>query len=385
MDKLDKKYKFVHLFLASNMGCNKNLIEMFCDKDNGFDINNFLFVTACNELYNLEKAKCNIELYENPKNSSIHMVNAYGERGEWIFVHSLPFGWNYNQIEAKYYSKILWRTWGHDVNIKYLNQYLKKIIDNPKSYALGWLRILKNWPLLLKEEKLDECRKKTVQKFHAIGIGNIIDSINIKMNFGNVLCYNMPYPSKDSRIELLTGLNGRRTDGVIHVMIGHSGFDNDSHCYVTSVLKKYEDKPIKLHFVLSYGHAPYIRKVIKYVNDNWHGDCEIITNGMSYDEYCNFINSMDVIILNGDKSYALGNLSMALTGRKTVYLNRYGILKEGLIMEGIPFHYVDEIANMTWDEFSDLLEYEVDENSTLLIQPYGKYVDMWKKILDELG
>ena len=120
-----------------------------------------------------------------------------------------------------------------------------------------------------------------------------------------------------------------------------------------------------------------------YIEQCWQGAVEIITEYMSFDRYCDFMSKMDICIFNGTGSYALGNLAIALAGRKTIFLNRKGILKEGFLTEKIPFHYTDEIADMSWENFSKLLEYEIDENSTLIMKSYEEEVNMWKAILEE--
>ena len=84
------KYKYVHLHLMPNVGFNLNLIEMICDKNNGFDVQEHIFVTACKELYDLEKDKCNIEYCEGPKHNGVEMINLYGDWGGYYLFMGYP-------------------------------------------------------------------------------------------------------------------------------------------------------------------------------------------------------------------------------------------------------------------------------------------------------
>ena len=106
------------------------------------------------------------------------------------------------------------------------------------------------------------------------------------------------------------------------MLLGHSGIQNDNHISILKELKKFEDKKLHINLVLSYGDDIYVASVIDYVKKTWREDkVTINTKKMSAQDYYSFLKSMDIAILDGKKSYALGNIEALLFFKKTIYLN----------------------------------------------------------------
>lgn len=373
-------YKYVHIFLDSLTGFNLKLVNLICDPDNGFHINEHLFVTSFRPLYDKVKDMCHIEWCENPGHHGVDMINLYGDYADWLIVHSFPIFAHCMifQVKKKYLKKMLWRTWGHDVGGKYVRFWSQNPVKN---YILKIYGVV----FYINQRCLYFLTRRRMKSIYAVGIANVIDAINVKEYYGLTKTCWMPYPEK-GEYEILKKLLNEKSfnDGYYHVMVGHSASSLNRHCEVIDLLKPFENEKMVLHLVLSYAGEGYVWKVKKYVKDFWNGKVEILENKMDYEMYAKYVNRMDAVILDGVLSYALGNLSMVLFLKKKIFLNRNGVLQKGMNAENIYFHYTDEIKGMSFTEFSTKEIYTLPNESTLAAQPYEEAAEAWRKIFRAL-
>lgn len=373
-------YKYAHILLDSLTGFNRKLVNLICDPDNGFHIDEHLFVTSFKPLYDAVRDQCHIEWCENPKHYGVSMINLYGDRADWLIVHSFPLSIHCMifYVKKKYLRKMLWRTWGHDVGGRYVRFWSQNPIKNfiLRIYSVFYY-MFQGLLYLLAEKRMKE--------IYAVGIANVIDAINVRECYGLTRVYGMPYPEK-GEYEILQMLAHEKKDedGYYHVLVGHSASSLNRHCEVIEILKPFENEKMVLHLILSYAGEGYDWKVRKYVENFWHGKVEILYDMLEYEEYAKYINKMDAVILDGLASYALGNLSMILFLKKKLFLNRKGALQKGLNAEKTFFHYTDEIAGMSFTQFSAKEWYDLPENSTLAACSYEQCVAGWKKVFEEL-
>jgi len=379
---LKREYRYVHLFLHSNKGFNLKLIRNLCDPENGFNVDEHLFVTPHKPLYEEVRGICHIEYTEAESyKSKMRMVNQYGDRADWIFIHSLPpeaSRW-IRQVKDEFLPRIIWRTWGHDV-IPYSYERLHSKKSWIRNMILGFYTPVYN---LLKKRSYTIGKKK-LQQIYGVGIANVIDAINVKEAYGLSKTYRMPYGMQGYGILKDLPQNGSWDDGYYHIMIGHSGASNDRHCESVDQLKKFENEKIMIHVMLAYGIKEYVEEIKKYITENWHGRVEFFEQRMDLDAYAEYMNKMDAMILDAVHSTALGNIGMILYFRKKLFLNRNGVLQKGLVAENIPFHYTDELADMSWEELIRKEEYSVPQNATLNKRDHEACVNDWKHLLNEL-
>lgn len=385
--KPDKKerYKYVHIFQCQTMSFNLNLVELLCDPNNDFNIDDQLFVTRFQPLYEAVKNKCHIKYYEISHPDDVDVVNRYGDCAEWLIVHSFPRDISrlIFQVKKEYLRKIIWRTWGHDV-CRDLGFHSQNVVKNS---------ILQIYYVLYYRPARIMRAKKRLQNLGGLGIGSIIDTINVKESYGVSLAktYFLPYPGRDDS-EILKKIsnesrdNGYESqgDGYYHVMVGHCGYDKDRHCQVIDILRKYEKEKIMLHIPLSYGDEDYIRNVKRYIKEFWHGKIEFLEEPLDFEEYARWMNKMDAVILDATSSTALGNLYMVLFLKKKLFLNRNGILQKGLLAENLHFHYTDEISDISFEEFGKKEQYDISKSSTFSLRTYEQCVDDWKRLFKDL-
>lgn len=368
--------KYAHFLIHNSVGWNKIFIEMIVS-DNRFQLDNHLFITVNEELYSIFKNKCDI-IYESINDYS-KLVNKYGDEACWLILHSLPAGWGRDfRIDKKFYDKIIWRTWGHDSSPARYYSGLLSILRHPKWILKG------DWKLVLKDIKNMRGFKK-LRQFKAIGLGSSIDRFAILKYFRNkkkantyVLCYGQP-----GEYEVLhENKSNNSQDGLYHVMVGHSGYGDD-HIKIIDMLKPYEKEKIKLHFILSYGEKDYIESVVRYIKDNWHGQYEVLSESLSYNDYSNYLSYMDAAILDGMESYALGNVAILMFYGKKVFLNTKGLLSYAFTKFNIYHESTDKIGKLSFDEFIQPVK-GCTQNERYHLLTYDGILELWKQMFDDL-
>ena len=174
------------------------------------------------------------------------------------------------------------------------------------------------------------------------------------------------------------------TRKVLNIMVGHAGNEIDNHINILKKMKKYENNNIMIYIVLSYGNEEYISEVKRYIKNEWSNKVEIIDNFLPIDKYNNLMSKMDIVILDGKKSYALGNIGMLLNLGKTIYLNEDGIIKEAFDKENIPYRCTNEIGNVSYDSFSNLKSYELKNESSFIYRNSNDVICSWKKMIEDI-
>jgi len=137
--------------------------------------------------------------------------------------------------------------------------------------------------------------------------------------------------------------------------------------------------------ILSYGDLEYSKEIEKYANEIFPGKVEIIRDYMTSIEYMNYINTVDVCILDYKEQIALGNYYILLYLGKKIFLNDKGILKLSARLEGAQTYNVNSINTMSYDEFVEPItnvagnrnfgEFYLNENTC---------VNMWVNTIKEL-
>ena len=368
---MQKHYKYVHIFHRSDTFFSLGLVRLISSNMN-LKPSEHLYVTQHKEVYDQVKEYGNVVLYDKfqSKNDSlitVHMVNEYGKYCDWIFMHSLCRPIYFLMIHKKLVSKIIWRTWGHDTRIQYnKGEYLKNCIK----------KICK--PLW----------KSRLKRLKAIGIANVVDEIDLSWIKGAHFIM-MPYSSGTGRSELLQlrNVSIHNTPNVINVQIGHSGTIMDNHLQIIRKLEKWSKLNIRIHIVWAYygdGDIPRLELLKKYIAEHWSNNVDILEKRIPYDQYLQFINQMDIVILDGKQSYALGNIGISVLLRKKIFLNRDGIIKQAFDKEHLPYCCTDQLDTMSYEEFISPLQYPDDFNSSL--EAHGKEysVQKWNELLDWL-
>ncbi|KKL00432.1 hypothetical protein EIK76_03370 [Rheinheimera mesophila] len=107
---------------------------------------------------------------------------------------------------------------------------------------------------------------------------------------------------------------------VINIQIGNSADPTNNHIDVFEKLLPFKDDAICIYVPLSYGSKLYAEKVIALGTELFGDKFRPITEIMSFDNYLEFLGSIDIAIFNHKRQQAMGNTITLLGLGKTVYL-----------------------------------------------------------------
>ena len=343
-----------------------NLINLINNSNNGFDTSQHLFVTPFERVYNELKDYGNIELIKSEKKVlTADIVNDCAQRCEWLFVHHMCKPLEVLKIQKKNRKKILWRTWGDDAGYLYDNGSIIKVI----------IKFIINC-----------ISRNAYRDFYAIGIANAVDVICIQKKFGKMKTYRMPYANEKTYNSLMQIVKEKNAENNQHtnILVGHSGYKNDNHFRVIEKLIAYKNENVKFYFSLSYGDKKYISKVKSYANKCLGEKAVFIEDFLPHKEYAKFLNSMDIAILSGKNSYALGNVAMLLFFGKKLYINPKGVIAKAFMNQNVSFGSVCDLGKVTFEEISRPIVYNEEAIWEFVSKPYDISVNRWKKIISDL-
>lgn len=233
--------------------------------------------------------------------------------------------------------KTYWLIWGADlynrINYDVYDEFTKEqVCKVDKKRTLG---------RVIKRKIFKTIEKKAINKITYIG--TIIDG-DYKL-----LCSS--FGEKNQRINFFytnpLDFNLKLDDFINHekinVLIGNSGDPTNNHISVLNGLKNVSN--IKIYCPLSYGNAQYINEVIEHGKKLFGDDFVPVTEFMNEEKYLQFLNSIDVAIMNHYRQQALGNIFALLILGKTVYLSSCSPVYDFLLKRGVVIYDTKLILN----------------------------------------
>lgn len=360
-----RKIMYLHILWHNDIKFIPQLVALI-NQNAELESSKHFFITPYKDTYEKIKHYPNTKLVDN-----CNLINKYGNRSNWIFVHSIngvACGFiRFLFIKNKFAKKIIWRTWGHDV-LRYHEKEENLFIANLKKIYF-------------------KLRANKIKKFKLIGIANIVDELRIKEEYKNVKTIFMPYTTDKNIDSMKYYFDNMSLNDIPKIMVGHYGDALDNHINIIKQLLNYKNDMI-ISLVLSYGNNEYINNVIqearKIVDKN---HLEIITDYMDYSDYLKYISTIDVAILSAKHSNALGTLRLLAYYEKKIYLNSSGDIAKGLAFRDCVVNDIQDIGKITFEDFI----YNSSDNKKKMKEEFGHIyyvqnnIHAWKLILDELN
>ena len=138
----------------------------------------------------------------------------------------------------------------------------------------------------------------------------------------HIRCFN--YPSniyKHYEIKL-------KAHDTINIQVGNSADPTNQHLEVFNQLEKFKDQNIKIFVVLSYGSPYYAKQVIEEGKKRFGDKFSAITDMMPFDQYLDFLASIDIAVFNHKRQQAFGNIITLLGLGKKVFINPASTLND---------------------------------------------------------
>jgi len=267
-------------------------------KDN-FDFNNHLFLLTNsmseNELIN----HSNVKLSGKGKLSKVKhyaLVIKKMNQADKIILHSL---FNIKIVQILFFSpwllkKCYWVMWGGDLY----------------SYQLG--KRNKSW------YKNEFFRRPVIKN-----MGHLVTYI-----FGDVDLARKWYGAKGEYHECLMYLSNtykaldvpNTQSDKINIQIGNSADPSNNHIEILDKLLLFKDKNIRIYAPLSYGDKAHAKKVISKGKELFGDKFIALTGFIPFEEYLQFLGSIDIAIFNHKRQQAMGNTITLLGLGKTVFI-----------------------------------------------------------------
>lgn len=162
------------------------------------------------------------------------------------------------------------------------------------------------------------------------------------------------------------------------ILLGNSADPSNNHMETLERLLPFKDQNIKIYAPLSYGDQNHAKTVVSQ-GKAWFGDKFIpMTDFMPFEQYLEFLNSIDVAIFNHKRQQAMGNTITLLGMGKTVFMRSDVSHWRFLNSLGIKLKCVENI------ELLCIAPYEAKNNTRLVFSYFSRaalvkqYVDIFE-------
>jgi dTDP-N-acetylfucosamine:lipid II N-acetylfucosaminyltransferase len=180
-----------------------------------------------------------------------------------------------------------------------------------------------------------------------------------------------------------------RTDEVkkgnqMRILVGNSAGPTNNHIDIFEKLRRFKKHDIKLIVPLSYGNMDYAEKVKKVGEDFFGEKFYPLLQKLSAEKYSELLSSVDVCVMNHNRSQGMGNIRALLYLGKKVYIRsgyaHYNFFKR----KGITVFDTKLISSQSFERFVHMDSEKKAKNQELIKKIYSKEVciQSWRKIFD---
>ncbi|HHV04654.1 MAG TPA: TDP-N-acetylfucosamine:lipid II N-acetylfucosaminyltransferase [Bacteroidales bacterium] len=261
-------------------------------------------------------------------------------------------------------NKVCWVLWGGDLYYRVIRPHDIK----------SWLR--------------EKARERVIPQIPQVGMLVDGDYELLKKWYGfrgkrHELFYPLPSPLGTYSVD-----NNMEVEREIKILVGNSADPSNNHKEIFEVLasKKLSEWNIKIICPLSYGDRNYASQIANYGRSLLGERFSPLFDFMSCDKYVAFMGNMNIVIMNHRRQQGLGNILLALSLGKKVYVRSdttsYAFFKSRNIEVydtlRIKFQSVEDLltcdASEAKDISSKIKSYFSDENG----------IRLWKKFFEDI-
>lgn len=141
-------------------------------------------------------------------------------------------------------------------------------------------------------------------------------------NGEHIRCFNYP-----SNIYKQYEIQGNKHTS-INIQVGNSADPSNQHFEILEKLSQYKNEDIKLYAPLSYGDKEHAENVISKGKEIFGDKFYPLTEMLPFDQYLDFLASIDIAVFNHERQQAFGNAITLLGLGKKVFLNSESTLNE---------------------------------------------------------
>jgi hypothetical protein len=134
---------------------------------------------------------------------------------------------------------------------------------------------------------------------------------------------------------------------VFNVMVGVSALKRNNHLEAVDLISAFDNRYLNVFFPMSYGRVdlPYMSNVKRYARFKLKSSNVVfLEDFMKYDEYMNFLSSIDVAFFLSDHQQGLGNLNQLLACGAKIYIKKESDYKEIYDAVGVKLYDVGDLS-----------------------------------------
>ena len=177
----------------------------------------------------------------------------------------------------------------------------------------------------------------------------------------------------DPRMAVVSNPNPNLNQDGLNILLGNSADPSNNHIEALERLLPYKDRNIKIYAPLSYGDQDHAKEVISQ-GQEWFGEKFVpMTDFMPFEQYLEFLKSLDIAIFNHQRQQAMGNTITLLGMGKTVFMRGGGSHWRFLGDLGIKLNCV---ADLTLQR----LEFDEAEGNARVIRSYFSRATLIKQL-----
>lgn len=355
----------------------KNYLEFLSEND---DLSRHIFLlTSYDEKYRYIPETNDVYIIDLPLDSKNNylffqkVIFPIAKTSKLIITHGY-FGVSYVLfclLHQKLIQKTLWVVWGHDI-VTY-QQY--KASQKMRPYFIG--RVLFQISYLFKKYIIRKMKYVIARDSEYQIIKDLFNKNITRLNVTSL------YTSRSTLVCPPSSLPLSLNKNKYNVLLGHSAFRNEKHHLWIDRLSHFKGK-IQLYIVLSYGDSNYAESVASHARAVFGTSVTIVDTIMEYVDYCNFISTMDIAIMDATEQTGLGGMFLLLNCGKKVYLNPSGLNMRIANEKGYITYSTSDINSFS--DFSEISNEVVVHNSSL-VDCYGDYKQTildWQFIFNEI-
>lgn len=279
----------------------------------------------------------------------IHQLNIPQLMAFWLFFYPAIF------------NKLLWVIWGSDLY----------------DYQLQSKK--------LKSRLIEICRKSFIKRVKYIS-SYIYGDFKLCQQVYNTKAkyFKSWYPyTVNDKVKSMP-LIKKKFNSRINVMLGNSGDPSNNYFNLVDKIEKFKDENIMFHFMLSYGaKEDFISELKSYAESKLNNKFAFITKSLDFEDYIDFINSIDICIFNHNRQQGLGNINLLLCLGKKIFIRSVTTPFEHYASSGIKIFDTDSIESFSFVEFCQFEEkHRVLNKEKILVELDIKTIKKdWLKIL----
>lgn len=174
----------------------------------------------------------------------------------------------------------------------------------------------------------------------------------------------------------------------IYIQIGHNAQKQLNHIETLKVLSKFHNENIKIVIPLNYGDKNgYANKVEKVAKELFNEKTIILKDYLPQKEYFELINRVDIAVFGTYRQTGLSNIYNMINNNVKLFMFDNSVMYDYFNSIDIPVMKIEDIQNMSFEEFIKPIDYSKYEGPQKLINwlmNNDERIIYWKNIYNKL-